>query len=78
MEPSASDSVELRRDPASAGNAPSSGAAGFPCRDRAPSRPDGSGRSLPAGRSGLSELLGSWNSLAGPLPEDLIRRGLAQ
>jgi cysteine dioxygenase len=26
----------------------------------------------------LSELLGSWNSLAGPLPEDLIRSGLAQ
>ncbi|MBV8126932.1 MAG: cysteine dioxygenase family protein [Planctomycetaceae bacterium] len=59
-------------------NGPSSGAPTFSCPEPAGPRTNESGRSLPGGRPGLIELLTVWDSLAGPIPEDVIRSGLGQ
>src|SRR5208283_2753136 len=54
------------------------GAATFPSSERAQPLSAESGRLLPSGRPGLIELLIGWDTLAAPLPEDLIRSGLVQ
>ena len=59
-------------------NGPSSGAPTFSCPEPAEPRTNESGQSLPGGRPGLIELLTVWDSLAGPIPEDVIRSGLGQ
>ena len=78
MEPGACDPIERRRAISWAADGPSSGAATYSSPERAEPRTSESGRSLPSGRPGLIELLTGWNSLAGPIPEDLIRSGLEQ
>jgi cysteine dioxygenase len=78
MEPRASDSIERRRAISRAADGPSSDAATFSSPQRAEPQSSDSGRSLPGGRPGLIELLTGWDSLAGPIPEHLIRRGLAR
>jgi cysteine dioxygenase len=78
VEPSASDPIERRRAISWAADGPSSGAPAFSCPKRAEPQFNESGRPLPGGRPGLIELLTGWDSLAGPIPEDLIRSGLEQ
>ena len=78
MEPGACDPIERRRAISWAADGPSSGAATYSSPERAEPRTSESGRSLPSGRPGLIELLTGWDSLAGPIPEDLIRSGLEQ
>ncbi len=78
MEPSACDPIERRRAISWAADGPFSGAPTFLSPERAEPRTNESGRSLPGGRPGLIELLTGWDSLAGPIPEDVIRSGLGQ
>jgi cysteine dioxygenase len=78
MEASAADPIERRRAISPGADGQSSGAPTFSSPQRAEPRSSESGRSIPGGRPGLIELLSGWDSFAGPLPEDLIRSGLAR
>jgi len=78
VEPSACNPIERRRAISWAADGPSSGAPTFSSPEPAEPRTNESGRSLPGGRPGLIELLTGWDSLARPIPEDVIRSGLGQ
>jgi len=78
MEPSASGSFERRRAVSRAADGAASGAAPISFPEQAETRSSTSARSLPGGWPGLVALLTGWDSLALPLPEDLIRGGLEQ
>ena len=78
MEPNASDLIERREAISSTMDGAAAGAPSVSSPERAEPRSGESGRPLPGGRPGLIELLTSWDSLAGPIPENLIRSGLEQ
>ena len=78
MEPDSCDPIKRRRASARAADGRFAEAATFPSRERAELRSSDSSRSLPSGRPGLVELIARWNSLAGALPENVIRSGLEQ